>query len=163
MLIDTEAEATAVAAVQDELPSWSVSCVHGDVGACWVAESPTFGTDGISIRAPTGEELIARVRSFVRALAIAMGRAGRLDPSDVLAGARVARKRHVRTGAPAPAPTPDGETVVRAHVPEPAPYVPGGRELGFEGDPCPECGAMMMSRNGSCLKCHSCGATTGCS
>lgn len=52
------------------------------------------------------------------------------------------------------------------HAPAPAPpkpAVPQGRVFGFEGDPCPECGTMTMVRNGSCLKCVSCGATTGCS
>ena len=34
---------------------------------------------------------------------------------------------------------------------------------GYEGDACPECGALTLVRNGSCLKCDSCGATTGCS
>ena len=34
---------------------------------------------------------------------------------------------------------------------------------GYEGDACTECGAMTMVRNGSCLKCMSCGATSGCS
>ena len=34
---------------------------------------------------------------------------------------------------------------------------------GFEGDPCTECGQFSLVRNGSCLKCTSCGATTGCS
>lgn len=34
---------------------------------------------------------------------------------------------------------------------------------GYEGDPCPECQALTLVRNGSCLKCDSCGATTGCS
>lgn len=34
---------------------------------------------------------------------------------------------------------------------------------GYEGDPCPECNGMTLLRNGSCLKCDSCGATTGCS
>ena len=34
---------------------------------------------------------------------------------------------------------------------------------GYEGDPCPECGAMTLVRNGACLKCDSCGGTTGCS
>jgi ribonucleoside-diphosphate reductase alpha chain len=34
---------------------------------------------------------------------------------------------------------------------------------GYEGDACGECGAMTMVRNGSCLKCMSCGATSGCS
>ena len=34
---------------------------------------------------------------------------------------------------------------------------------GYEGEPCPDCGAMTMVRNGTCLKCISCGATSGCS
>ena len=34
---------------------------------------------------------------------------------------------------------------------------------GYEGDSCVECGAMTMVRNGSCLKCVSCGSTSGCS
>jgi len=34
---------------------------------------------------------------------------------------------------------------------------------GYEGDPCPDCGAMTMVRNGTCLQCETCGATTGCS
>ena len=37
------------------------------------------------------------------------------------------------------------------------------RAKGYEGDPCPECGALTLVRNGSCLKCNSCGTTTGCS
>lgn len=34
---------------------------------------------------------------------------------------------------------------------------------GYEGDPCPECQSLTLVRNGSCLKCDSCGTTTGCS
>ena len=34
---------------------------------------------------------------------------------------------------------------------------------GYEGDPCGECGQLTLVRNGSCLKCISCGSTTGCS
>ncbi|HOJ37590.1 MAG TPA: vitamin B12-dependent ribonucleotide reductase [Ignavibacteriales bacterium] len=37
------------------------------------------------------------------------------------------------------------------------------RELGYTGDICPECGNATMVRNGTCLKCTTCGATTGCS
>jgi ribonucleoside-diphosphate reductase alpha chain len=37
------------------------------------------------------------------------------------------------------------------------------RYMGYEGDPCPECGALTLVRNGTCLKCDSCGGTTGCS
>jgi ribonucleoside-diphosphate reductase alpha chain len=37
------------------------------------------------------------------------------------------------------------------------------RLQGFEGDACPECGNFTMVRNGTCLKCTTCGGTTGCS
>lgn len=37
------------------------------------------------------------------------------------------------------------------------------RMKGYEGDPCPECGAWTLVRNGTCLKCETCGTTTGCS
>ncbi|MFV0432165.1 MAG: vitamin B12-dependent ribonucleotide reductase [Alphaproteobacteria bacterium] len=34
---------------------------------------------------------------------------------------------------------------------------------GYEGDSCPECGNFTLVRNGTCLKCVTCGGTTGCS
>ena len=37
------------------------------------------------------------------------------------------------------------------------------RIKGYTGDICPECQSMTMVRNGTCLKCETCGATTGCS
>jgi ribonucleoside-diphosphate reductase alpha chain len=37
------------------------------------------------------------------------------------------------------------------------------RIQGYEGDPCPVCGHLTMVRNGTCLKCMTCGSTTGCS
>jgi len=37
------------------------------------------------------------------------------------------------------------------------------RERGFTGDICDDCGSSQMVRNGTCLKCNSCGSTTGCS
>src|SRR3546814_12705024 len=37
------------------------------------------------------------------------------------------------------------------------------RMKGYEGDACPECGNFTLVRNGTCLKCDSCGSTTGCS
>jgi ribonucleoside-diphosphate reductase alpha chain len=37
------------------------------------------------------------------------------------------------------------------------------RMQGYEGDPCGECGNYTLVRNGTCLKCNTCGATSGCS
>jgi ribonucleoside-diphosphate reductase alpha chain len=37
------------------------------------------------------------------------------------------------------------------------------RMQGYEGDPCGECGNFTLVRNGTCLKCNTCGGTSGCS
>ncbi|HEX9648861.1 MAG TPA: vitamin B12-dependent ribonucleotide reductase, partial [Alphaproteobacteria bacterium] len=37
------------------------------------------------------------------------------------------------------------------------------RIKGYEGDPCPTCGNFTLVRNGTCLKCDTCGDTSGCS
>ncbi|NNE85848.1 MAG: hypothetical protein HKN28_17940 [Alphaproteobacteria bacterium] len=37
------------------------------------------------------------------------------------------------------------------------------RLKGYEGDACTECGNFTMVRNGTCLKCDTCGTTSGCS
>jgi ribonucleoside-diphosphate reductase alpha chain len=42
-------------------------------------------------------------------------------------------------------------------------FVHEAKLKGFEGDACPECGNFTMVRNGTCLKCTTCGGTTGCS
>ena len=37
------------------------------------------------------------------------------------------------------------------------------RMQGYEGEACPECHNFTLVRNGTCLKCNTCGSTTGCS
>ncbi len=37
------------------------------------------------------------------------------------------------------------------------------RMKGYEGDSCDECGNFTLVRNGTCLKCDTCGGTSGCS
>jgi ribonucleoside-diphosphate reductase alpha chain len=37
------------------------------------------------------------------------------------------------------------------------------RLKGYEGDACGECGNFTLVRNGTCLKCTTCGSTSGCS
>jgi adenosylcobalamin-dependent ribonucleoside-diphosphate reductase len=57
----------------------------------------------------------------------------------------------------APRPGPAAGAAMRAEK------VRQARLKGYEGDPCGECGQLTLVRNGACLKCDSCGATTGCS
>src|SRR5471030_2085353 len=63
----------------------------------------------------------------------------------------------------------DGPAVASAHIAKAAVLgVATGTAFtaklkGFEGDACPECGNFTMVRSGTCLKCTTCGGTTGCS
>jgi ribonucleoside-diphosphate reductase alpha chain len=58
-------------------------------------------------------------------------------------------------------------TALVSKAPAPEAFMAGqisvARLKGYEGDPCPECGAFTLVRNGVCLKCDTCGATSGCS
>jgi ribonucleoside-diphosphate reductase alpha chain len=75
-----------------------------------------------------------------------------------------------------PLPFPDAATSGPSASPAPVPVLVGvagartkvsaaqvAREKGYTGDPCPECGHLTLVRNGACMKCQTCGATTGCS
>lgn len=57
----------------------------------------------------------------------------------------------------------NGGSELRAKAIELHQNVVKARERGYTGDICPECQSMTMVRNGTCLKCTTCGATTGCS
>jgi ribonucleoside-diphosphate reductase alpha chain len=41
--------------------------------------------------------------------------------------------------------------------------IANARIKGYEGDPCSSCGSFTLIRNGTCMKCDTCGGTTGCS
>ncbi|MDP6845585.1 MAG: adenosylcobalamin-dependent ribonucleoside-diphosphate reductase [Candidatus Nanoarchaeia archaeon] len=57
--------------------------------------------------------------------------------------------------------TPNKEKVVEADVEEES--SDAIKAMGYTGNKCKECGAMMMRQNGSCELCDVCGATSGCS
>ena len=48
-------------------------------------------------------------------------------------------------------------------TPNPANLRLEARMKGYEGECCSECGNYTMVRNGTCLKCDTCGGTSGCS
>ena len=64
--------------------------------------------------------------------------------------------------------SPGIDAVAATSVAEMTTPVAGGarvqaRMQGYEGDPCGECGNYTLVRNGTCLKCNTCGGTSGCS
>ena len=58
-------------------------------------------------------------------------------------------------------PATGGETATAA-VPELS-LVNRARMQGYEGEACGECGNYTLVRNGTCMKCNTCGGTSGCS
>ena len=63
---------------------------------------------------------------------------------------------------PAATPTPAASAAARPKM-SVAEKAREAKLKGYVGDPCPECGAWTLVRNGTCLKCNTCGSTTGCS
>jgi ribonucleoside-diphosphate reductase alpha chain len=55
------------------------------------------------------------------------------------------------------------EILVGAVADQTAERVKQARMQGYEGEACPECQNFTLVRNGTCLKCNTCGGTTGCS
>jgi ribonucleoside-diphosphate reductase alpha chain len=71
-------------------------------------------------------------------------------------------------GIPQTAPTPQPQTqiaVIEESYPEESEVIKivQARIKGYEGDPCTNCGSFTLVRNGTCMKCDTCGGTTGCS
>ncbi len=83
------------------------------------------------------------------------------EPQEKAEVRSIAVAQAVAGGSATPAPAP---AVGRARsLPKAAAAKDQARVMGYEGDPCPECGALTLVRNGTCLKCNTCGGTTGCS
>ena len=125
------------------------------------------------------------------AAAAASGELGRLQGPGALedrqadAGARRSRRRSAgvcarRRRERAALRRPQGATALKGDVAELRRHVggvafalrrrtarpkgaPQARMKGYVGEACPECGNFTMVRNGTCLKCDTCGGTTGCS
>ena len=54
-------------------------------------------------------------------------------------------------------------TVTRSVMSEASAKRSMAKAQGYEGDACGDCGSFTMVRNGTCLKCVTCGTTSGCS
>ena len=70
------------------------------------------------------------------------------EAAETAAGGAVETRRAERGGPHAAPPAETSETA---------------RAKGYSGDPCPDCGSFTLLRAGSCLRCDTCGTTTGCS
>ncbi|HVC56358.1 MAG TPA: hypothetical protein VND95_10405, partial [Stellaceae bacterium] len=103
---------------------------------------------GLTVLQGGGKRASARGDSGSRADARGDPRARPADDMPLFAGALAVAEAASVTAA---APDPRLERIREA------------RMKGYEGDSCEECGNFTLVRNGTCLKCDTCGATSGCS
>ncbi len=97
--------------------------------------------DAIGTGSSESAKPVAQAQADVRPIAVAQAAAGGRSKSLAAGAARAAVSAAVSAAAAAEQ----------------------ARIMGYEGDPCPDCGALTLVRNGTCLKCNTCGGTTGCS
>ncbi|ABE62881.1 ribonucleoside-diphosphate reductase class II [Nitrobacter hamburgensis X14] len=72
-------------------------------------------------------------------------------PHDLSPTERLKQQQRSKAGAPAQAAPSKAERRAEA------------KAKGYEGEMCSECGNFTLVRNGTCMKCDTCGSTTGCS
>ncbi|MFQ5773923.1 MAG: vitamin B12-dependent ribonucleotide reductase [Kiloniellaceae bacterium] len=120
------------------------------------------GTDRQSVA-----ETVRRYAStgYVRnQLLVLNGGAGNLEPAATAARTMVSGIAHELAGARGSAEAIAVEDAVVANgINLRLERVREARMKGYEGDPCGDCGNFTLVRNGTCLKCATCGATSGCS
>ena len=123
---------------------------------------PEIDNDGLGKGARTGK---ASERSVVTTYMSKGFARGHLPQNVVMLSPKARQAGGEDAEAMAPAP----ESVTESHSASTRPegFTPDvrrqSRARGYTGDACPECGHFTLVRNGTCLKCDVCGATTGCS
>jgi ribonucleoside-diphosphate reductase alpha chain len=131
------------------------------------AELPGAGTDA----AEAAAQAVSRIASvgYVRSnLYVLNGRtAGNVAIADAIGATSAASVPTELTDGPAVASALRAQAAVVGVATGVASSTMGfaaeARLKGYEGDACPECGNFTLVRNGTCLKCTTCGGTTGCS
>lgn len=173
---DLEREARKAA---PEVPGWQVS--PSECGRYLVATHPTH--DWLLVQAKDAEAVIDGVRAVTRlqevTRAVLGPQAGALLQDEHWPTTRRSLRRQdvpltpqrppaARTRAAAPqeasqaTPRPQRPTQA-APARDRLAQANEARAKGYAGQECPECGRWTMVRNGTCLKCMTCGGSTGCS
>jgi ribonucleoside-diphosphate reductase alpha chain len=98
---------------------------------------------------------------------------GQIRPEDLVTTGTGGEDKPPSRERPAPKParskTPGNQEIPRTgqgpavKESDPGFLIAQARIKGYEGDPCPVCGSFTLIRSGTCMKCETCGGTTGCS
>ncbi|BBK40922.1 ribonucleotide-diphosphate reductase subunit alpha [Allostella vacuolata] len=107
-----------------------------------------------------GGATAVRAAEAMAATAAAMGAATELSPSAVAVGGSTSLVQAFESRSFEASTTTLSRTAGGATRAE---RVRQARMKGYEGDSCGECGNFTLVRNGTCMKCDTCGSTSGCS
>jgi ribonucleoside-diphosphate reductase alpha chain len=141
-----------------------------DSGPGGSAATGTRGVTASAVNAVSGASVgganagsMAQVGNAVRALVAQPAPAKPQKPALAEVGAAV-KAEPLRTESKwAPAGTASASAAPVAAKPAEPDRATIARMKGYQGDSCGECGNFTLVRNGTCLKCDTCGSTTGCS
>ena len=120
---------------------------------------------GDAAGAPTASSVVSRglVRSKADKLMLVRGQLGGEAPAVHGIGGSVAHGARVQGATALKGEPAEARELALGAAESVAEKRAEARMKGYVGEACPECGNFTMVRNGTCLKCDTCGATTGCS
>jgi ribonucleoside-diphosphate reductase alpha chain len=120
-----------------------------------ISSAKPVGIAGANVTASSGSAATAFKRDL----------APEAEPAGYAANAPQKPEASPAQGLPAEAPAKAGGGKAAATTPtrDKAAQAAEARMKGYVGEACGECGNFTMVRNGTCLKCDTCGATSGCS
>ena len=109
-------------------------------------------------------ELLNKVtsRGFIRKQGLVVYSNSNAAPATATASAQVVETTSLAPSVTSEAAVQTAATVATATI-DKSTQVQQAKMQGYEGESCPECQNFTLVRNGTCLKCNTCGSTTGCS
>jgi len=129
---------------------------------------PVEGPDPLAHRQPGGDARRRRRRACRRSITAIASSGATARHGDVAEGATALKAEPERELSPtrssrAQAWSKAGTARKLSTAPTKAERRAEAKAKGYEGEMCSECGNFTLVRNGTCMKCDTCGSTTGCS
>jgi ribonucleoside-diphosphate reductase alpha chain len=138
-----EAGADAVGRSRDDAPA-----AAGGVTARGSSNVTSIGATALKQREQTEQQIRVGLAELAPTIAVPKAKPIEATPRIEAKAAETARPATVSS---------------KAEGPSKAERSSAARLAGYQGDACGECGNFTLVRNGTCLKCDTCGSTTGCS
>jgi len=125
-----------------------------------VRDAATSAASSSAVRDAAGETRGEGQGGSARVTALASARAGDVEGATALKHEEQQKLSPAQALEALPWQKPDAKNDAKALAAE---RRAEAKARGYEGEACPECFNFTLVRNGTCMKCDTCGSTTGCS